>query len=184
MIVKNAKFSYCNVFEPAETPSGDMKYSVSILIPKDAKDVLASVDAAIKQAIEKGLEKGTIAKAHVKGLRIPLRDGTAEHEEGKRGKEYDGFFFMNASSKNKPGIVDKEAVPIFDPNEFYSGIVGHADVNFFAYNQAGNRGVGVGLNNLMKREDGPRLDGRMTAEDAFSSFADTPDTSEGGDDLT
>ena len=57
MIAQNVRFSYCNVFEPAETPSGDMKYSVSILIQKDAKDVIALIDASIKQAIEKGLEK-------------------------------------------------------------------------------------------------------------------------------
>lgn len=185
MITTLVRFSYCNVFEPAETPSGDMKYSVSILIPKDDTKGRAELDKAVQEAVEKGLEKNTFAKVHVKGLRLPIRDGDAEHEEGKRGVEYKGFWFMNASSKNQPGVVDDKLKPIMDTDEFYSGCWGRADVNFFPYNQAGNRGVGVGLNNLMKLKDDDRLDGRMKAEDAFASYADAGDEPAGTeDDLT
>ena len=165
------RFSYCNVWEPAATPSGDLKYSVSVLIPKEDAKLLKLINVDIQAAVKKGLEKNTFGKVHVKGLRLPLRDGDAEFEEGKRGAEYKGFFFFNASSKNPPGVVEPSAsgpVPIMDKDEFYSGCWGYVDVNFFPYNQAGNRGIGAGLNNLMKYKDDDRLDGRMKAEDAFA----------------
>ncbi|MFR5069176.1 MAG: ssDNA-binding protein [Eubacteriales bacterium] len=47
--------------------------------------------------------------------------------------------------------------PIINPNSLYSGCYGRADINFFAYNAAGKKGVGCGLNNLQKLEDGEPL---------------------------
>ena len=172
MITTEVRFSYANVFEPKLTPSDDLKYSVSILIPKEDKAGIAEIHEAIQEAVNKGLEKNTFSKMHVKGLRLPLRDGDEEFDAGKRGKEYQGFFFLNASSKNQPGLVDAALKPIIDTDVFYSGCWGRADINFFPYNQAGNRGVGVGLNNLMKSKDDDRLDGRQKAEDAFGDFKD------------
>lgn len=171
MITGIVRFSYLNAFEPKETPSGDMKYSASILIPKEDELSVKEVRAAINAAVQKGIDNNKFSKAHVNSLRIPLRDGDAEFEAGDRGPEYKGHFFLNASSKNKPGIVGPDAKPMFDPDDFYSGCYGRADINFFPYNQAGNKGVGVGLNNLMKIRDGERLDGRQKAEDAFAQFA-------------
>ena len=173
MITGIVRLSYLNAFEPKETPSGDMKHSASILVPKDDEASIKEIELAINKAVQKGVDNNKFSKAHVPSLRLPLRDGDAEHEAGDRGPEYKGHFFLNASSKNKPGIVDANAKPLFDPDEFYSGCYGRADINFFPYNQAGNKGVGVGLNNLMKTDDGERLDGRQKAEDAFADYANT-----------
>jgi len=174
MITTLARFSYLNVFEPKETPSGDLKFSVSILIPKEDTEGIKEIHTAINIAVQKGLDNNKFGKGNVPNLRLPIRDGDAEFEEGNRGPEYKGCFFINATSKNKPGCVkaqkDSRPVPIFDPDDFYSGCYGRADVNFFPYNQAGNRGVGVGLNNLMMVKEGERLDGRMKAEDAFATY--------------
>ncbi|MBU2249360.1 MAG: DUF2815 family protein [Gammaproteobacteria bacterium] len=176
MITTNVRFSYLNAFEPKENPSGKLKYSVSILIPKSDEAGIKAIHAAINHAVQKGIDDNKFTKAQVPGLRLPLRDGDEEHEAGNRGPEYQGHFFMNASSDSKPGVVkaqkDSAPVPIFDPDEFFSGCYGRADVNFFPYNQAGNRGVGVGLNNLMLVKEGERLDGRMKAEDAFADYTD------------
>ena len=35
-----------------------------------------------------------------------------------------------------------------DSNEVYSGCYGRASLNFYAFNTAGNKGIGVGLNNV------------------------------------
>lgn len=176
MITAEVRFSYLNVFEPAETPSGDMKYSASILISKNDKTGLAELEAAIQAAAQKGIDINKFSKAQAQHLRMPLRDGDKEFESGDRGPEYKGCYFLNASSKNKPGIVKAQKgaapAPIFDTDEFFSGCYGRADINFFPYNQAGNRGVGVGLNNLMMVREGERLDGRMKAEDAFANYTD------------
>ena len=174
MITTEVRFSYLNAFEPKPTPSGDLKFSVSCLISKTDNLGLDEVKTAINSAVQKGLDNNKFTQAQVKGLRLPIRDGDEEFESGNRGPEYKGCWFINATSVNKPGVVkaqkDSRPVPIFDPDEFYSGCYGRVDVNFFPYNQAGNRGIGVGLNNIMMTREGDRLDGRMKAEDAFESY--------------
>jgi hypothetical protein len=91
---------------------------------------------------------------------------------GEYGDECKGHYVLNASSKNKPGVVDAALQPIIEPTEFYSGCYGRASLNFFAYNQAGNRGIGCGLNNLQKLADGEPLGGKSRPEDDFSDEAD------------
>ena len=187
MITNLVRFSYLNAFEAKATPSGDMKYSASLLIPKTDTQGIATIHEAINDAIETGIEKGKFKRNQVAALRTPLRDGDEEFEKGNRGEEYKGHFFLNSSSANAPGVVKAQKngppVPIMDADEFYSGCYGRADINFFPYNAAGNKGVGVGLNNLLLVKEGPRLDGRQSAESAFGSFTnedtDDVDTSEG-----
>jgi len=176
MITTLVRFSYLNAFEAKANPSGKLKFSASILIPKEDKAGVKAIQAAINTAVQKGLDNNKFTKGQVSGLRLPLRDGDAEFDSGTRGAEYQGCFFLNSASDNKPGVVKAQAggppVPIFDPDEFFSGCYGRADINFFPYNQAGNRGVGVGLNNLMLVMEGERLDGRQKAEDAFKDYTE------------
>lgn len=182
MITGLVRFSYLNAFEPKATPSGEMKYSASILIPKTDKASIDMVHKAIADATEKGIEKGKFKRAEIAKLKNPLRDGDFEADSGGRGDEYRGCFFMNASSANAPGVVKAQKggppVPIMDTDEFYSGCYGRADINFFAYNQAGNKGIGVGLNNLLLVKEGERLDGRQKAESAFAAFVEEDTESE------
>jgi hypothetical protein len=56
-----------------------------------------------------------------------------------------------------------------DRSEFYAGCWGRASVNFYAFSVNGNKGVGAGLNNLQKLEDGERLGGGSTAADDFGT---------------
>ena len=77
--------------------------------------------------------------------------------------------FFNATTTNKPGVLNQlkeEATP----EEVYSGCWGFVDVGFFAYNVNGNIGIGCGLNNIMKKKDGERLDGRRSADSAFKDI--------------
>ena len=78
------------------------------------------------------------------------------------------MYFLNANSTKKPGIVDKDLNEILDPEEVYSGCWGRASINFYAFNTNGNRGVGVGLNNIQKIKDDEALGGvRASAETDF-----------------
>ena len=54
-------------------------------------------------------------------------------------------------------------------SDFYSGCYGRASIVFFAYNTNGNKGVGCGLNNIQKLEDGQPLSGRSTAVEDFGT---------------
>jgi hypothetical protein len=172
MISPIVRFSYANVFEPRQTPSGDMKYSVACLLPKEDDKGVQEIKNAIQKAIDDGLSKNTFAKPHVRALRLPLRDGDEETDNDGNPK-YKGYWFFNANSANQPGLVGKDLKPLMTKDEFYSGCWGRADVNFFPYNQAGNRGIGVGLNNLMKEKDDDRLDGRQSAETAFEKYSES-----------
>ena len=81
MITEPVVISYPAIFEPKENPSGAMKYSCSVLIDKTNTKAIASLKAAIDQAIAKGKEK--LWKNKVPTFRyLPLRDGDAELESG------------------------------------------------------------------------------------------------------
>ena len=57
----------------------------------------------------------------------------------------------------------------------YSGIVGRASINFYAYNSNGNKGIACGLNNLQKLADGTPHGVHSRAEDDFADLDDEDD---------
>jgi hypothetical protein len=93
-----------------------------------------------------------------------LRDGDAEKEDAA----YEGCYFINANSVQKPGVVDQDLNPILDQNEFYSGCYGRASITFYPYNAQGSKGIACGLNNVQKLEDGEKLGGGTTAAADFA----------------
>ena len=175
VVTGKVRFSYVHVFEPWAGQEGQQpKYSVCILIPKDDKKTLDKIAAAMDEAVQEGIASKWGGKKP-KNLHIPLRDG--DEERADEAPEYEGMMFFNANSNNAPGVVDKDLNVILDTEEFYSGCWGRASVNFFPYDSNGNRGIGVGLNNLQKLKDGERLGGsRASAEDDFDDdFEDEED---------
>lgn len=167
VITGKVRFSFANVWEPKSINGGDEKYSVSLIIPKSDKKTIADIKAAIEQAKKEGLSKfGGKAPAN---LKLPLRDGDVDRPDDEA---YKDSYFINANSKDRPGIVDKNVKPILDQSEVYSGCYGRASITFYAFNQNGNKGIACGLQNLQKLADGEALSGRSRAEDDFSSAED------------
>ena len=144
--------------------TGEKKYSVSLVIPKSDKDTLSRINAAIKLATEQGVT-GKFGGKIPPNIKLPLRDGDKERADDET---YAGSFFLTASTKNKPGIVDKNVQPILDQSELYSGCYGKASINFYPFNQAGSKGVACGLNHLQKIKDGDPLGNRSTPEADFA----------------
>lgn len=167
------RFSYVNIFRSRAFREGqDAKYSICLLIPKSDKVTLKKIQAAIDEATQDGVSSKWGGKMP-KNLHLPLRDG--DEERADEAPEYEGMYFLNANSNQKPGIVDKDRNEILDPDEVYSGCWGRASINFFPYDSNGNRGVGVGLNNIQKIKDGEHLGAaRASAESDFDDdFEDT-----------
>lgn len=170
---KNTVFSYLNVNEP-KTPmgGGTPKYSVSLIIPKSDTVTIAKIRAAIQAAYDEGQSKlkGTGKSVpDLVTLRTPLRDG----DKDRAGDEaYANAYFVNANSTTKPGVVDADLQPILDTSELYSGIIGRASINFYAYSSNGSKGIACGLNNLQKLSDGTPLGGHSRAEDDFADLDD------------
>jgi len=167
VVTGKVRFSYCHVFEPHAVEEGqEPKYSVSILIPKTDTATLGKIEKAIEAAKQQGLSLwGGKAPAN---LKLPLRDGDVDRPDDEA---YKGHWFINATSKTKPGVVDAQLNPILDTTEFYSGCYGRASINFYPFNKAGNKGIAAGLNNLQKLADGDFLGGRSRPEDDFEPVA-------------
>lgn len=167
VITGKARFSYVNVWEPKSINGGDEKYSVSLIISKDDTKTVAEIKAAIEATKQEGKAKfgGKIPA----NLKLPLRDGDIDRPDDEA---YKNSYFVNANSKDKPQIVDKNVKPILDQSEVYSGCYGRASITFYVFNQNGNKGVACGMGNLQKLSDGEPLSGRSRAEDDFSSADD------------
>ena len=166
-------FSYLNVNEPkVPLGGGTPKYSVSLIIPKSDTATVAKIHAAIQAAYDEGQSKlkgSSKTVPALEDLKTPLRDG----DRDRKGDEaYANAWFINANSTTKPGVVDADRQPILDSSELYSGIIGRASINFYAFNSNGNRGIACGLNNIQKLADGTPLGGHSRAEDDFADVDD------------
>ncbi len=173
---KKTKFSYLNVNEPkVPIGGGTPKYSVSLILPKSAVETIAQIRAAIRAAYENGknvLKGNSSYLPPLEELKTPLRDGDKERPDDPA---YKDSWFLNASSRTKPGLVGPDANDLLDPAEWYSGIIGRASINFYPFNTSGNRGIACGLNNLQKLKDGTPLGGRKRAHDEFAGLDNSDD---------
>lgn len=189
VITGKVRLSYTHIFEPQSIDGGDEKYSTAILIPKSDKETLRKIKAAVDAAKELGKSKwGGKIPANCK---TPLRDGDEERPDDEA---YAGHYFLNATSKNKPGIakpIGKDASgktkfqEITDSTEVYSGCYAKVSLNFYPFDAKGNRGVAAGLNNVVKIQDGDFLGGRSNVNDDFANedFDDVVDISDDDDDF-
>lgn len=167
VITGKVRFSYVNIFKSRSFQTGqEEKFSICLLIPKKDKETIHKIKAAIEAAKKQGIADKWGGKLPA-NLKLPLRDGDGERAD--EAEEYAGMYFLNANSSQKPGIIDMYKNEILDPTEVYSGCWGRASINFFPFNSNGNKGIGVGLNNIQKLGDDEPLGGaRASAEDDFA----------------
>lgn len=168
VITKKVRFSYANVFEPRNVNGGeDEKYSVTLLIPKSDTETYNKIINAVNKTLTEAIPD-TFKGVPPTNPKFPIYDGDGLRPGGDPfGDECKGNWVITANSKEKPEIVDANLNPIMSKSDFYSGCYGRASIVFFAYNTNGNKGVGCGLNNLQKLEDGQPLSGRSTAAEDF-----------------
>lgn len=160
--------SYVNIFQPkAPRSGGEAKYSVTLLIPKNDTATINSIYAEIEKAKQEGAQR--VFGGNVPPMcKTPLYDGDGARPSGEYfGEECKGHLVMTASAKMQPSIVGLDMQNIINPAEVYSGCYIRANINFFAYNTNGNKGIGCGLNAVQKIEDGEPLTARVSAEEAF-----------------
>jgi hypothetical protein len=191
VITPEVILSYPHLFEPQTPPnSTKAKYSTAIVVPagvdiSDLKKTALEVGQSRWKNFPDGVRKG---KFH-----WPFRDDAEDIEE----KGYpEGSQFFNASSKKRPGVVSVVPDPatgkpmlVDDPERIYPGIIARVSVTFYTFDVSGNKGVGVGLNNVQIIRDGERLDGRLDPSDEFEAdpnavadLSDLEDETDGGSD--
>ena len=170
----NVRLSYCNLFQakaPYDNPNGEKKYSSALLLPKLNTEAKAMLDAAHARAFENavatkwgGVRPQIYTDCIHDGDGLKPRAGTAYGDECK------GCWVINASAREAypPLVVDQQRQTIVDPRQIYSGVWANVVIHFWAYNNAGNRGIGCSLDAVQKVRDDTPLGGQtIRAEDVF-----------------
>lgn len=170
VITGKCRLSYPHLWEPHSFDGvAEAKYGACVVIPKTDTATVAKVQAAIKAATQAGISSKWGGKMPPeKNFKNPLRDGDDERSDDP---VFAGCYFINASSKQKPGVVDQALHPILDREEVYAGCYCRYSLNFFPFatGKNGNAGgVACGLNSVQKLAEGEPLSGRSRPEDDFS----------------
>lgn len=172
------RVSFPAVFEASSYQGSDPKYSVVMLFYPDKftdadKRAWAAVQAIADVASKDMFKK--LVKDLPGNFKKPLRDGAEKAHLDGYGKD---MVFGTASSKQRPGLVDREKQPILAEDEFYPGCWARATVTAYPYDNIG-KGVAFGLHNLQKLGDDDNFTGRVAAEDDFGD--DASDVWQGAD---
>lgn len=166
------RLSYAHLTQPhvnPQRPNDPPKYSVTLIIPKSDTATKAAFDRAIYASIEAG-RSGVWNGNAPQQPQQPVWDGDGVRKNGDPfPPECHGCWVVTASSKNKPHVVDLNLQEILEPTAIYSGMYARVSVRFFPYFNSGNKGIGCGLNNVQKLDDGEPLGGMSTPEDDFGT---------------
>ncbi|MFL9934264.1 DUF2815 family protein [Paraburkholderia sp. RL18-103-BIB-C] len=162
-----AILSYPFLFTPRANDEGTLKYSCSLVFP--AGTDLAALKQAVLDAAEEKFGSKAAELIKTKKIHTPFRDDWAA-------KGYpEGSTFINVTTTKKPGIVsiykgaDGKPAPITESDQVYAGCRVIASIVAKYFEAKGKKGITFYLNNLQKRGEGGRLDGRMKAEDEFEA---------------
>ena len=149
---------------PKDNPNGAKKYSIRAVFMPDA-DLTSLKQQAAQAATEKWGDKVP------KTIRSPFRLNE-ELENPIPGVPDDAVVMtFSANEDRRPGVVDKHLQDIIDDSECYSGAWFRAQIRAYAYDNAGNKGVSFGLQNVQKtKDDEPLGKGRIPANKAFEAF--------------
>lgn len=168
VVIKDIRLSYVHVWEKSSMTNDDAnaKYSACLIIRKDDAENLAKINKAIEAAKQEGASKKFGGKIPA-NLKTPLRDADIDRPDDEA---MAGCYFINANSKDQPGVLEPTKQRMTEQSHLYSGVYAHVSVNFYAYNSNGNRGIACSLNNIMKTRDGEVLAGKASAESDFGDF--------------
>ena len=178
LITPEFRAAFISVFRATSMKNADgsvnkPKYSIRAAFPPTAK-----LDALKKEA--EAAAKDKWGDKIPKTLRSPFR--LNEELENPIIGIGDDWVIMSFSAHEdrRPGIVDAKLQDIIDDSDVYSGAWYRAQVRAFAYENAGNKGVSFGLQNVQKlRDDDPIGSGRIPASKAFEPV-DVPAGATGG----
>lgn len=176
VITNKVRLSFVHLLEPHAFEGQKPKFSTMLLIPKEDTETLDLIEKATRNAYE-AAKNDKLKGIKYDRVKTNLRDGDEEFDPEER-PEMVGMMFMNVSSVNKPGIIDKYKNEVTSDDEVYSGVYGRVSINFYAYNTAGNKGISAGLNNVQIVEKGEYLGGRASADSDFDEWEDDEDLDE------
>lgn len=129
-----------------------------------------AVDAA---GVEKfGADYHKIAKAGQ--VRMPLRTDMQDRYP----PEFVSFVNLKSPGEFPPTVVGRDAQPLMDQTQLYPGCIIRASVSVYAYGGKGTSftpGIALGLRNIQRLDDGPRLKGARSGGAEFGALNDDND---------
>jgi len=174
IILGPGRLSFPKVFKPNDAQYGG-KYSCTLLLPP-TYDFGPLKEAMEKVAIEKwGADKSKWPK----GLRGPKQVIRPCEEKAHLTGYQPGWFFVTASSQDKPGIVNGALEDVTDEREVYAGRWALMSVNVYAYENV-TKGVGLGLQNIQVRRHDDAFSSRTPARNEFEEYYDDMQGGSGG----
>lgn len=181
MILKNVRVAYPHLFEPYAYQNGpNKKYEITLMIPKS--------DTKTMEDIKKGLAAAKAKKwpaSAVKDIQSPVKDGDEMSTDA-----FKDHWIIRAKATprdggaGRPGVVLPNLQPA-GPDDIVSGDFCNVDINPYAYDQSGNKGLSFGLNNVQLAMKGDRIgSGKARPESVFEAMemAGSPSTGETSDD--
>ena len=121
VVTGSVKLNYVNIKEARSNAlSSEPKYSITIIIHKES-NTMDKIYEGIYNATKNGLDiwDGKVPD----NLITCLKDGDATGR-----KEYEDSFYINATSKYRPQVVDKD-LKILSPDELYNGCLGRVNIH-------------------------------------------------------
>ncbi|PHM33300.1 DUF2815 family protein [Xenorhabdus innexi] len=175
--LKNVRLAFPELFEATQVNGqGDFKYRSNFLIPKERKELVAEIEAAIlKVATDKWGAKAAGILKTIRGnnMRFNFRDGDDK-------PDYDGYaghMYISASNKARPLVIDRDRTPLTaQDGRPYSGCYVNATISIFAYDNNG-KGISASLGGVQFFRDGDAFAGGGVA-----SVDEFDDLSEGAED--
>ena len=154
--------SFPALAKPVKNDAGQEKYEAQIVFAPgtDITEIEEIVQEALDTLVPDDIDKDE--------LRLPIKQSKAKAK--KLGAPYvEGGTYVTAKSNYQPGMVDGDLDAIIAvDDELYPGAVVKLQVHAYFYNAKGNKGIGIGLDNVQKVKDGDKLaSGGPDAAEAF-----------------
>lgn len=165
------RLSHAHIDEPYSfsDEDKDKKYSARLLVDKEDTETMKVIAEAVAEARRQG--EITKWKGNSKGkISLPVLDGDVPNEDtGETQPENEGNYYINSKSKH-PVQVFNRALQEVSPAEVYSGCWAVVSVNFYPYLIGSKKGVGTGLNAMVKYADDERFGGTPDRRRDFDGF--------------
>lgn len=161
------RLRYENFFELGMADDkGTRFYEGTLIVTKADWDTpeMKRIRAACEAALKKKFPAAT--PEELAEMKRPFRKCATKPKA--YGPEFADCLFFKVKSKNKPGVVGPDAKTQMHAGDVVAGDYVRVSVNPFAYDNKGNKGVSLWMNNVQKLGEGVRLSGGARAEDEFT----------------
>ena len=175
MTSHTVRWGYVNVWNPTSINGGPPVYSMTLIISKDDNYTMERVTNAIREVYSSCPQKlldsnGELTNIH--SLKLPIRDGDKERPFDPA---YKNSWFINATSKIPPLILDKDLNKITEHRQVYSGVYGQVRLEFYPFKPAiesNRKGIACCIKCLIKEKDGESLGTNQGLDSAIKDFSD------------